>query len=117
MSHPANEMHYLCSELVSLVYKDRQRNTRQALANLEEISSTEAILLAGERLEPGAAVSLCAKGQDLDGQVECCAFYPVLGWFVKIALNPDSRWNSRVFVPDHFVALCVSAFSDLKKAA
>lgn len=87
------------------------------VANLEEISSGGAILLIEERLEPGLAVSLRAKDDLLHGQVECSAFEPELGWFIRLAFREDSRWHSRLFRPDHFVALCASAFSDVTRAA
>jgi len=81
------------------------------MANLEEISSTGATILLDERLEPGLPVSFWAKGHDLHGIVESSDLDPDLGWFVKIVLDSTSRWSGRMFVPEHFIALCASAFS------
>ena len=93
-------------------YEDRFRSTHEAIANLEEIASSEALLLAEERLEPGLPISFCAKGRHLYGKVESSAFHPILGWFVKVTLDPDSRWHGGLFVPEHFIALCASSASE-----
>ena len=111
ISHPSNECRYLCSEIVSVLYEDRSRGIYQAIANLEEISSTGATILMEERLEPGLPVSFRARDYDLHGIVESSEFEQTLGWFVKIELDSTSRWSSRMFVPEHFLAMCTSAFS------
>jgi hypothetical protein len=43
-------------------------------------------------------------------------FHPLLGWFVEVALDADSRWNGRMFVPEHFFALCASTFMHAAEA-
>ena len=108
MSTPTKECRYLCSELISVHYEDRFGGTNQAVVNLEEISSTAATILADKKLEPGRPISLRAKQHRLHGIVESSDFDATLGWFVKIALDSDSRWHGRLFVPEHFIALCAS---------
>jgi len=39
MQHLEDSPRYLCSELVSILYEDRQRQVHQTTANLEDISS------------------------------------------------------------------------------
>jgi len=113
MSRPMNGCRYLCSELVSVLYEDHAGHTHQAVANLEEISSTEAILLTEEQPPSGLPISFCAKQHDLYGVVESSELHPELGWFVKVKLAGSSRWHGRMFVPEHFIALCQSTFSDV----
>jgi hypothetical protein len=109
---------YLCSELVTLLYEDHFHCVRQTSANLEEISATHATLLVDEALEPGSPVSFYAKSQVLHGIVESGEFDQILGWFVKIELNSASRWDVRMFIPEHFLALSDPIFSlDTKAVA
>jgi len=110
MSHPSSAFRYLCSELVSVLYEDRFCGVREALGNLEEISSTSATVLVEEPLEDGRPVSFRVKGHALHGIVESTDFVYQLGWFVRIGLNSTSRWHVRMFIPEHFLALGESAF-------
>jgi hypothetical protein len=111
MSQPLTERRYLCSELVSLLYEDRFRNTHEAMANLEEISSTTVTLLSEKKLGSGRPISLRAQGHDLYGVVESSVFDPLLGWYTKVKLDRLSRWHERLFVPAHFLALCASTLA------
>src|SRR5690349_2053874 len=113
MSYSTNERQYLCSELVSVLYEDASRQTHQAVANLEEISSSTATLLSEEKLESGRPISFCIKDHDLYGIVESSIFDPILGWFSKIKLDRLSRWHGRLFVPEHLFALCASTMLDV----
>lgn len=112
MSHRSTECRYLCSELVSVRYEYGSSNIQGAVANLEEIASTEATLLMEERLEPGRPISFRAKGHDLHGIVGSCEVDKILGWFIKVKLDFDSRWQGRMFLPEHFLALCEPPFSE-----
>ena len=108
MWNQSEEPNYLCSELVSVLYEDKMNHTRSTVANLERISATSATLLTDEPLEPGDAISFAAKGFDLYGRVESVDADQTLGYFTKIELDRNSRWHGRMFVPEHFLALCVS---------
>ena len=96
----------LCSELVSVLYEDRSRSTRSMIANLEKISSDYAVLVSDERLQAGSAITFDAQGHDLYGTVESIEVDEMLGCFAKVKLDAASRWNGRMFVPEHFLALC-----------
>ncbi len=97
---------YLCSELVSVLYEDRQKSVHQTTANLEDISANSAeLLLFDNILQPGLAISFCAKDHDLYGVVESCEQDPVLGWFARIRLDKSSRWSGRKFIPEHFLPM------------
>lgn len=108
MSNQSDELNYLCSELVNVLYEDGLNHTRSTVANLERISSNSATLLAEERLEPGRPISFAVKGFDLYGRIESVEVDQTLGCFTKIHLHRNSRWHGRMFVPEHFLALCVA---------
>ena len=111
MSHRSTVCRYLCSELVRVFYEDGFSNIQRAVANLEEIASSDATLLMEERLEPGQPISLRAKGHDLNGVVESCELDQNLGWFIKVQFDFTSRWHGQMFVPEHFLAMCELPFS------
>lgn len=112
MSPSLDQNRYQCSELVKVLYEDRFGKTREAVANLEEISSRSATLLFEDKIDPGLPISFCVKGHDMYGLIESSAADPTLGWFIRIRLNQFSRWCGRLFVPEHFLALCASARSE-----
>lgn len=106
MQHLDDDPCYLCSELVSVLYEDRQRKVRQTTANLEDISSGSAeLLLFDDVLQPGLPISFCAKDHDLYGVVQSCEQDPILGWFARIRLDKSSRWSGRKFIPQHFLPI------------
>lgn len=101
-----SETNNLCSELVSVLYEDRSRRTRATSANLEQISSEYAVLLSDDCPQPGDPIAFDAQGHDFYGTVESIELDDTLGCFTKVKLEATSRWNGRVFVPEHFLALC-----------
>jgi hypothetical protein len=111
MACESSDPRYLCSEMVTVLYEDRSRRTAEKTANLEEISSKTATLLLDEPLDPGQPISFTARGFDLYGEVESQDQDAILGWYVKIRLSRFSRWCGRMFVPEHFLALCASSAS------
>jgi hypothetical protein len=105
----------LCSELVSVLYEDRFRQTRQTVGNLEEISSNSAVLCVEESLQRGRAVSFHVKNHDLYGIVDSCVRDPHLGYFVTVALDKSSRWSEKWFTPEHLLSLWKVAEVDEQK--
>jgi hypothetical protein len=95
----------LCSELVSVLYEDRCRQTRQTVGNLEEISGETAVLCVEESVQRGKAVSFRVKNHDLYGVVESCVADPQLGFFITVALDKSSRWSEKWFTPEHLLSL------------
>ena len=86
-------------------------------ANLEQISANSATLLTDEPFEPGHAISFSVKGFHLYGSVESVDTDQTLGYFTKIKLDRKSRWHGRMFVPEHFLALCISTRPDLPQSS
>lgn len=102
----------LCSELVSVLYEDRSRQTLQTVGNLEEISSDSAVLCLEESVQRGKPVSFRVKNHDLYGVVDSCVADPQLGFFVTVALDKSSRWSEQWFTPEHLLSLWKAAEED-----
>jgi len=109
---PLDDCRYLCSEMVSVLYEDRFRSTRRAIANLEDISTRTATLLCDQEIEPGQPVAFCSKGHDLYGVVSSSACEPLLGWYVTLRLQPASRWSPQWFQPEHLFPVSVAKESE-----
>jgi hypothetical protein len=98
--------HYLCSELVTVIYEDQPGELCQTTANLEEISTTSVTVLLDEKPRLGSPISLTIKGRDLFGLITSRLYDATLGWFVNIALDPDSTWRREWFSPSHLLGVC-----------
>ena len=112
MPNQRDELSFLCSELVKVMYEDESWNTRCTIANLEEISATSATLLSDELPQLWRSIAISIKGHDLYGVVESIEVDEVLGCFIKIKLDAQHRWRKQLFVPDHFFALGRTNFNN-----
>jgi hypothetical protein len=101
-SHPL----FLCSELVSVALLSGRRAVRALDANLEQISESNAVILTQDAVAPGTQVRVKGKAHELKGFVRSCTFDRVLGFFVDIDLDTESRWSEKWFLPEHIFALC-----------
>ena len=98
--------HYLCSQLVTVTYEEQPGELSQTIANLEEISTTSAVILLDDRPRLGSPISLSIKAHDLFGVITSSLYDATLGWFVTITLDPDSRWRREWLTPKHLLAIC-----------
>jgi hypothetical protein len=97
--------YHLCSELVS-VARLSGRHSAQALdGNLEEIGAWSALLLMQSALRIRTKVRVIVKNHELIGCVRSCTFDGLLGFFIEIVLDPESRWSEKWFVPERLFAL------------
>jgi hypothetical protein len=97
---------FLCSELVTVTYEEQPGEIRQTTANLEEISTTSAVVLLEEKPRLGATISLSIKNRDLFGVIKGSLYDAALGWFVIVALDAASLWNRDWFSPKHLLEIC-----------
>jgi hypothetical protein len=97
---------FLCSELVTVTYEEQPGEIRQATANLEEISTTSAVVLLEEKPSLGSSISLSIKGHDLFGVIKASLYDATLGWFVIVALDAASLWHRDWFTPKHLLEIC-----------
>ena len=100
--------HHLCSELVSVARLSGRRSAQALDGNLEEIGEWSALILAQDAVPPGTKVRVTGKAHELKGFVRSCTFDRLLGFFIDIGLNAESRWSEKWFVPEHLFALCPS---------
>jgi hypothetical protein len=97
---------FLCSEIITVTYEDAPGEVCQSIANLEEISSTRAVVLLNERPRLGSPMYLSVKAHDLFGVITSSMYDATLGWFVTITLDADSTWQPGSFSPEHLLAAC-----------
>ena|ERR1700676_3124549 len=100
--------HHLCSELVSVARLSGQRLLDAVDGNLEEIGEWSALILLQDAVPIGTRVRVKAKARDLKGIVRSCTFDQLLGFFIDIRLDAESRWSEKWFVPEHLFSLCPS---------
>jgi hypothetical protein len=106
---------YLCSELVTVLYEDGPGEICQATANLEEISTTSAVVLIDERPRLGAPISLGIKDHDLFGVITSSLYDATLGWFITITLDPESSWRHESISPRHLLPMCVCSWEGITR--
>jgi hypothetical protein len=97
---------FLCSELVTVTYEEQPGEIRQATANLEEISTTSAVVLLDEKPKLGASISLSIRNRDLFGVISATLYDATLGWFAIVALDAASLWNRQWITPKHLLEIC-----------
>jgi hypothetical protein len=95
------DQRYLCSDLVNLTFSD----DRGQSANLEEIGEYSALVLTEQPVPRGAKLNINCGSHALDGIAGACSFDKILGYFVEIRLDAESRWSPQWFAPEHLLAL------------
>lgn len=95
----AQSRRYLCSQLVTAIYEPRPGEFCQAMANLEEISTTSALVLLQQKPRLGSPISLVIKGHDLFGVITSSLYDAAAGWLVAITLDAESAWRREWFSP------------------
>ena len=103
---------YLCSELVTVTWEERPGEIRQATANLEEISTTSAVVLLEEKPKVGSPISLAVKGRDLFGEITATLYDTALGWFAVVALDASSLWHPEWLSPEHLFGICGACWAN-----
>lgn len=94
---------YLCSELITVTYEQRLGQIQQAIANLEEISTSAAVVLLDEKPRLGVPISLTIQGHDLFGVIASRVYDETLGWFTSVIFDAASEWSPELFTPDHLL--------------
>ncbi len=101
---------YLCSELVTVTYEEQPGEIHQAIANLEEISTTSAVVLLEEKPNLGSSICLSIKNRDLFGVISASIYDATLGWFMVVTLDAASLWHRDWFTPKHLLTMCTNSF-------
>ncbi len=108
----AHSCQYLCSELVTVTYEENPGEIRQTTANLEEISTTCAVVLLEEKPRVGCPISLAIKDRDVFGEIKATLYDAALGWFAVVALDAGSLWRPEWFSPQHLLGMCMCSSTD-----
>ncbi len=107
----------LCSELVSIAHPYLEEG-EAVIGNLEAIGERTALILTDVPLRRGLEIRIKTnKGNVLNGFVESSHLDELLGWSQEVRLTAASRWSSRWFKPEHFLALNVLAAMEIRKSA
>ena len=93
---------HLCSQMISITEVSNLK-ARPLPANLEEIGRNSVLVLTSGRVKRGTKVMIHCGNRALKGIARSCRFDPVLGFFVSIRLNWDSRWSPESFIPEHLL--------------
>jgi len=93
----AQSRRYLSSQLVTVIYEPQPGEFCQAMANLEEISTTSATVLLQQRPRLGSPISLVIKGHNLFGVITSSLYHATVGWLVAITLDAESTWRREWF--------------------
>jgi hypothetical protein len=100
---PSTTVHrHLCSQIVSITELNKV-HPRPHAANLEEIGRSSVLVLTSGRIKRGTKVMIQCGNRALRGIARSCRPDPMLGFFVSIRLDWDSRWSPESFVPEHML--------------
>jgi hypothetical protein len=99
---------HLCSELVSVARLSDRLSAQDLDGNLEEIGEWSALILTQDAVPRGTKVRVKGKAHELNGFVRSCTFDRLLGFFIDIGLNAESRWSANWYAPEHLFELCPS---------
>jgi hypothetical protein len=83
----AHSRRHLCSQLVTVIYEPRPGEFCHAMANLEEISTTSAVVLVQQRPRLGSPISLVIKGRDRFGVITSSLYDATAGWLIAVTLD------------------------------
>ena len=105
---------FLCADLVQVDWLtgyglDGPKISRTAQAVLEDICETGACLQVEEMIPEGTPVTISSGETHFSGNVLYC-LYRDFGYFAGIELLNETKWSSRIFVPQHLTDL--AAFVD-----
>ena len=105
---------FLCADLVRVDWLtghglDGRSESRTVEAVLEDICETGICIQLEEMIPIGAPVVISSGETRLCGNVLYC-LYRDFGYFAGIELLNETKWSSRIFVPQHLTDL--AAFVD-----
>lgn len=104
MGYTRAESRMLCAELVNIAWKETSGRGRRATAILENISASGACLQLERPLAVDTEVALRLPKTQLRGRVRYCV-YRDIGYFIGLQFAEGSRWNRRLFQPQHLLDL------------
>ena len=104
MQDNRSEVRMMCADVVQASWTDKDGRLQHADALLENISPSGACLQFEMAVPLGVSLSFACDQHELSGVVRYCS-YNEIGYFVGVALGPQSHWSRRLFKPRHLLDL------------
>lgn len=104
MHERRSEVRMLCADVVEVSWMDPSGDERRAMALLEDISESGACLQLESSVPLAVEVHWRSPKQEFTGAVRYCV-YREIGYFVGVEFEPSSKWNRKVFKPQHLLDL------------
>jgi hypothetical protein len=104
MSERRVETRMLCSELVDVHWVDTHGRRRQAVANLEDISTSGLCLQMDGPIRLDTVVRICHPKGEFRGVVRYC-LYREIGYFLGVQFLPGCAWSPEQYQPQYLLDL------------
>jgi hypothetical protein len=91
----------LCSDLITVQWRNERGNLREEAAVLEDYSATGAGMYIATRIEPGVAITICTDWESFVGWVRRCVWRDN-GYLLGIEFD-EPRPEEALFTPDHML--------------
>ncbi len=102
MADQRAETRYLCSDLVSLCWRDEAQGDCHGTVVLENISASGACVQSEISVPNNASVRLVCGKAEFHGRVRFC-YWRDDGYFIGIAFDARSKWSQEKFKPEHLL--------------
>jgi hypothetical protein len=104
MDERRSEARMLCADMMEVWWKDSMGKAGQAMALLEDISSSGACLQLETAIPLASEIWWKSPKQEFEGHVRYCV-YREIGYFVGVEFASESRWSSKKYKPQHLLNL------------
>jgi hypothetical protein len=92
----------LCADLIDVWWMDDSGHARQAVANLEDISSSGVCLQLDAPVANGVLMHICHDSVEFEGRVRYCVFRDT-GYFIGVQFEEGFTWDAQQFQPKHLL--------------
>lgn len=102
MTERRAEPRFLCSDLITLSWRDESRHDHSETVVLENISASGASVQSETSISEGTDVTMNCGKCDFRGVVRFC-YRRDDGYFIGIVFDDDSRWSKAKYSPKHLL--------------
>jgi hypothetical protein len=104
MQDHRSEVRMMCADVVQAYWTDQDGRIQRSDALLENISQSGACLQFEVAIPVGVSLHFGCSHQEFTGEVRYCS-YQEIGYFVGVALDPQSHWSRKTYKPRHLLDL------------
>ena len=101
MADNRGQHRFLCSELVTVHWRDVFRRKREEVVNLEEIWASGATLQFSRPVREGALLRVTCRGAEFSGIVTRSTA-DFVGHIVEVEFEDGYEWSRQEYEPEHF---------------